>query len=56
MTVIISGDNGISDVDGSAGTPAIRGTDTNTGIFFGSDIIGFSEDGSYCVPCVLMAC
>ena len=42
MTVIISGDNGVSDVDGSAGTPAIRGTDANTGIFFGSDIIGFS--------------
>jgi hypothetical protein len=35
MTVIISGDDGVSDVDGSAGTPAIRGTDANTGIFFG---------------------
>jgi len=48
MSVIISGDNGISDVDGSAGTPAIRGTDANTGIFFGSDIIGFSEGGTEC--------
>ncbi len=48
MTVIISGDNGVSDVDGSAGTPAIRGTDANTGIFFGSDIIGFSEGGAEC--------
>lgn len=48
MTVIISGDNGVSDVDGSAGTPAIRGTDANTGIFFGSDIIGFSEGGTEC--------
>ena len=48
MTVIISGDNGVSDVDGSAGTPAIRGTDANTGIFFGADIIGFSEGGTEC--------
>jgi len=48
MSVIISGTDGVSDVDGSAGTPAIRGTDTNTGIFFGSDIIGFSEGGTEC--------
>lgn len=34
MSVIIDGTNGISDVDGSASTPAIRGTDANTGIFF----------------------
>jgi hypothetical protein len=48
MTVIISGDDGVSDVDGDASTPAIRGTDANTGIFFGSDIIGFSEGGTEC--------
>ena len=47
MTVIISGDNGVSDVDGSAGTPAIRGTDANTGIFFpAADTIAFSEGGA----------
>lgn len=34
MTVLISGTNGVSDVDGSVGTPAIRGTDANTGIYF----------------------
>ena len=45
MTLILSGTDGLSDVDGTAGTPAIRGTDTNTGIFFGADIIGFSEGG-----------
>jgi hypothetical protein len=45
MSLILSGSDGLSDVDGSAATPAIRGTDTNTGIFFGSDIIGFSEGG-----------
>jgi len=47
MSVIIDGTNGISDVDGSASTPAIRGTDTNTGIYFpGADRIGFSEGGT----------
>jgi hypothetical protein len=47
MTVIISGDNGVSDVDGSAGTPAIRGTDANTGIFFpAADTIAFAEGGA----------
>jgi hypothetical protein len=45
MSLILSGTDGLSDVDGSAATPAIRGTDANTGIFFGSDIIGFSEGG-----------
>jgi len=45
MTVIISGDNGVSDVDGSAGTPAIRGTDTNSGIFFGADQVGVATNG-----------
>jgi hypothetical protein len=46
MTLILSGTNGLSDVDGSAATPAIRGTDANTGIFFGADIIGFAEGGA----------
>ena len=46
MTLILSGTDGLSDVDGSAATPAIRGTDANTGIFFGADIIGFSEGGT----------
>ena len=46
MTLILSGTDGLSDVDGSAATPAIRGTDTNTGIFFpAADTIGFSEGG-----------
>ena len=48
MTLILSGTNGVSDIDGDASTPAIRGTDANTGIFFGSDIIGFSEGGTEC--------
>jgi hypothetical protein len=46
MSLVLSGTNGLSDVDGSAATPAIRGTDTNTGIFFpGADRIGFAEGG-----------
>ena len=45
MSLILNGTDGLSDVDGTAATPAIRGTDANTGIFFGSDIIGFSEGG-----------
>ena len=46
MTLILSGTNGLSDVDGSAATPAIRGTDANTGIFFpAADTIAFAEGG-----------
>ena len=48
MTLILSGTNGVSDIDGDASTPAIRGSDSNTGIFFGTDIIGFSEGGTEC--------
>ena len=51
MPITIDGSNGISDVrsttDGSASTPAIRGTDTNTGIFFpAADTIAFAEGGA----------
>jgi hypothetical protein len=46
MTLILSGTDGLSDVDGSAATPAIRGTDANTGMFFpAADTIAFSEGG-----------
>jgi hypothetical protein len=47
MTLVLNGTNGLSDVDGSAATPAIRGTDANTGIFFpAADTIAFSEGGT----------
>ena len=47
MSLILSGTDGLSDVDGSASTPAIRGTDTNTGIFFpAADTIAFAEGGT----------
>ena len=46
MSLILNGTDGLSDVDGSASTPAIRGTDANTGIFFpAADTIAFSEGG-----------
>ena len=46
MSLILSGTDGLSDIDGSAATPAIRGTDTNTGIFFpAADTIAFAEGG-----------
>jgi hypothetical protein len=49
MSLILSGTDGLSDVDGSAATPAIRGTDANTGIFFpAADTIAFAEGGAEC--------
>jgi len=49
MSLNLSGTDGLSDVDGTAATPAIRGTDANTGIFFpAADTIGFSEGGAEC--------
>jgi len=46
MALILNGTNGLSDVDGSAATPAIRGSDANTGVFFDSDVVGLSTDGT----------
>jgi hypothetical protein len=47
MSLILDGTNGVSDIDGTAATPAIRGTDANTGIFFpAADTIAFSEGGT----------
>lgn len=46
MAVTISGSTGIAGVDGSASTPAVQGTDTNTGIYFpAADRIAFAEGG-----------
>lgn len=47
MAVVINGTTGISGVDGSASTPAVQGTDTNTGIFYpAADTIAFAEGGT----------
>lgn len=47
MAVTINGTTGIAGVDGSASTPAVQGTDTNTGIFYpAADTIAFAEGGT----------
>jgi len=47
MTITINGTTGIAGVDGSASTPAVQGTDTNTGVFFpAADTIAFGEGGA----------
>lgn len=48
MPITISGSTGIAGVDGSAGTPAVQGTDTNTGMYFAADAIYFTEGGVQC--------
>ena len=45
MALTINGTTGISGVDGSASAPVLSGTDSNTGITFGSDIMGFATGG-----------
>jgi hypothetical protein len=49
MTITIDGTTGIAGVDGSAGTPAVQGTDTNTGVFFGTDTVTISTGGTAAV-------
>jgi len=47
MSVTINGTTGLAGVDGSAGTPAVQGSDTNTGIFFpAADIVGVTTGGT----------
>jgi hypothetical protein len=48
MPITISGSTGIAGVDGSAATPAVQGTDTNTGMYFAADAIYFTEGGVQC--------
>ena len=45
MALTFNGTTGISGVDGSSSAPALTGTDSNTGINFGSDIMGFATAG-----------
>ena len=47
MPITLDGTTGIAGVDGSAGTPAIQGADSNTGMFFpAADTIAFAEGGA----------
>ena len=46
MAITIDGDSGVSGVNGSATTPALQGTDSNTGIVFGTDEVSIATGGS----------
>jgi len=47
MPITISGSTGIAGVDGSASTPAVQGTDTNTGITFpAADTVAIGTGGT----------
>ena len=46
MPVTISGSTGISGVDGSAGTPALIGSDADTGIFLAAGQVSASVNGT----------
>ena len=46
MAITINGTSGISGVDGSAGTPALQGSDPNTGISFGTDEVNINTGGT----------
>jgi hypothetical protein len=47
MPITLNGTTGIIGPDGSAGTPAIQGSDNNTGMFFpAADTIAFAEGGT----------
>ena len=46
MSLILNGTTGISGVDGSPPTPAVKGVDANTGIVFGNNIMTCSLDGT----------
>ena len=46
MTVIINGTTGISGVDGSAAAPAATGTDTDSGIVYGTNTVSLATNGT----------
>ena len=46
MAIAINGTTGISGVDGSNATPAIQGTDSNTGLSFGADTVNINTGGT----------
>ena len=45
MALNINGTTGISGVDGSASAPVLAGSDSNTGLSFGSDIVNINTGG-----------
>tara|TARA_E500000178_G_C16961969_1_gene726492 strand:- start:345 stop:890 length:546 start_codon:yes stop_codon:yes gene_type:complete len=45
MAILINGSTGISGVNGTAASPALQGTDADTGIVFGADTASISTAG-----------
>ena len=46
MALTLDGSAGISGADGSAGSPSVRGSDANSGVFYSANTVQFSTDGS----------
>lgn len=47
MALSLNGTTGISGIDGSAATPAVQGTDSNTGEFYpAADTVAWATNGS----------
>ena len=46
MTVIINGSSGITNVNGSAAAPAATGTDTDSGIVYGTNTVSLATNGT----------
>tara|TARA_R100000781_G_scaffold114577_1_gene85773 strand:+ start:78 stop:725 length:648 start_codon:yes stop_codon:yes gene_type:complete len=46
MAITLDGTTGISSVDGSASSPSVRGSDSNSGIVYAADAIKFSTGGT----------
>ena len=46
MALTLDGTSGISGADGSAGSPSVRGADGNSGVFYTSNKVSLSTDGT----------
>jgi hypothetical protein len=49
MTITLNGTTGITDVNGTAAAPAITGTDTDSGVYFGTNTVALSTNGTAAV-------
>tara|TARA_R100000458_G_C8266913_1_gene241927 strand:+ start:41 stop:715 length:675 start_codon:yes stop_codon:yes gene_type:complete len=46
MALTLDGGSGIASIDASAGSPSVRGSDANTGVFYTSNKVSLSTDGT----------
>ena len=49
MAITLNGTAGITNVNGTAAAPAITGTDTDSGMYFGTNTVGISTNGTAAV-------